>query len=63
MAETTDVLMLPNVINGLKKSSIIRTSKMATIDKKLAKGLLGKLSQTELNDLNQKLNILFQLLN
>ncbi len=63
MAETTDVLMLPNVINGLKKSSLIRTSKMATIDKKLAKGLLGKLSQTELNDLNQKLKILFQLLN
>lgn len=63
MAETTDVLMLPNVINGLKKSSLTRTSKMATIDKKLAKGLLGKLSQTELNDLNQKLKILFQLLN
>jgi mRNA interferase MazF len=59
--EPTDVLMLPNTINGLKKSSLIRVSKIATIDKKLAKGLLGKLSQNEVSDLNQKLKILFQI--
>jgi mRNA interferase MazF len=59
--EPTDVLLLPNMVNRLKKQSLIRTSKISTLDRKLAKGLLGKLSQTELADLNQKLKILLQL--
>ncbi|MEX8548425.1 MAG: type II toxin-antitoxin system PemK/MazF family toxin [Mucilaginibacter sp.] len=57
----TDVLLLPNLINGLKKQSLIRTSKIATLDKALAKGLLGRLSQHELFDLNNKLKTLFKL--
>ncbi len=59
--ESTDVLLLPNILNGLKKQSLIRTSKISTLDRKLAKGLLGKLSPSEIFDLNQKLKILFQL--
>jgi mRNA interferase MazF len=59
--EPTDVLLLPNANNGLRKQSLIRTSKVATLDRTLAKGLLGKLSQSELTDLNSKLKILFQL--
>ncbi len=59
--ESTDVLLLPNISNGLKKQSLIRTSKISTLDRKLAKGLLGKLSPSEITDLNQKLKILFQL--
>ncbi len=59
--ELTDVLLLPDLINGLKKQSLIRTSKIATLDKTLAKGLLGKLTQPELFDLNDKLKILFKL--
>jgi mRNA interferase MazF len=38
--EPTDVLLFPNMINGLKKQSLIRTSKISTLDRKLAKGLL-----------------------
>ncbi len=53
--ESTDVLLLPNMVNGLKKQSLIRISKISTLDRKLVKGLLGKLSKTELADLNQKL--------
>ena len=59
--EPTDILLLGNSINGLKKASLIRTSKIATLDKSLVKGLLGKLIQNELTDLNVKLKILFQI--
>lgn len=59
--EQTDVLLLPTDLNGLKKESLIRTRKIATLERTLAKGLLGKLSQTELTDLNLKLKILLQL--
>ena len=59
--EPTDVLLLPNSINGLKKPSLIRMSKMATLKYSLAKGLLGKLTATEMTDLNNKLKTLFQL--
>lgn len=59
--EPTDILLIPNPTNGLKKQSLIRTSKIATIDRGLAKGLLGKLNQNELTDLNNKLKSLLQL--
>ncbi|WP_221394143.1 type II toxin-antitoxin system PemK/MazF family toxin [Dyadobacter sp. NIV53] len=59
--ESTDILFSPNITNGLKKQSLIRTSKIATLDKNLAKGLLGKLSQIDLTELNIKLKVLFQL--
>jgi mRNA interferase MazF len=59
--EPTDVLLLPNQNNGLRKESLIRTNKIATIDRQLAKGLLGKLNNAELLDLNSKLKLLLQL--
>ncbi len=59
--ETTDVMLKPTAINGLRKNSLIRTSKVATLDKTLAKGLLGKLSAQEISELNSKLKLLLQL--
>lgn len=59
--EPTDVLLTPSATNGLKKQSLIRTSKIATLDKSLAKGLLGRLAAVETADLNSKLKILLQL--
>jgi mRNA interferase MazF len=59
--EPTDVQLLPTPFNGLRKQSLIRTSKIATLDKTLAKGLLGRLTPGELKDLDSKLKILFQL--
>lgn len=59
--ESTDVELIPSPINGLKKDSIIRLSKLATIDKKLAIGSIGKLSVQELNLVNQNLKIIFDL--
>ena len=60
--ETTDVQLMPTSSNGLKKHSLIRTSKIATLDKALAKGLLGMLSTNEINELNNKLKILLRLI-
>lgn len=60
--ESTDVLLLPNLTNRLKKQSLIRTSKIATLDRILVKGLLGRLTPNELAELNNKLKLLFQLL-
>lgn len=59
--ETTDVPLTPSVSNGIRKPSLIRTNKIATLDKALAKGLLGKLSVTEISDLNSRLKLLLQL--
>lgn len=59
--EATDVELMPNPTNGLRSPSLIRTSKIATLDKTLAKGLLGKLSSNEISDLDNKLKILFSL--
>ena len=57
----TVVQLLPTSSNGLRKQALIRTSKIATLDKVLAKGLLGRLTTIELNDLNNKLKTLLQL--
>ncbi|MCA6421694.1 MAG: type II toxin-antitoxin system PemK/MazF family toxin [Flavobacterium sp.] len=59
--EQTDVVLFPNDQNGIKKQSLVRTSKIATIDKNLVQGLLGVLSANEITELNNKLKILFQL--
>ena len=59
--EVTDVLLTPSAANGLRKPSLIRTSKIATLDRTLAKGLLGRLSGPEISDLNSKLKLLLQL--
>lgn len=60
--ETTDVLLTPSTINGLRRQSLIRTSKIATLDRSLVKGLLGRLSTTEIANLNNQIKVLFQLL-
>lgn len=59
--ESFDLILAPSSQNGLRKPSLLRTNKIATLDRSLAKGLLGNLSQSELNLLNSKLMELFQL--
>lgn len=61
MARKYRPLINPSSENGIRKQSLIRTSKIATIDKALAKGLLGVLSNQEIQELNQKLKVLLQL--
>ena len=59
--EKTDILLSPSVDNGLKLPSLIRTSKITTLDKTLIKGRIGKLSAEENTTLNEKLMIVLQL--
>jgi mRNA interferase MazF len=59
--ENTDLELVPTNLNGIKMPSLIRLSKIATIDRSLAIGKLGELHHNEIMDLNNKLKIIFQL--
>jgi mRNA interferase MazF len=59
--ENTDMLLQPNTINRLKKASLIRVSKIATIENSLVLGKLGELNTDELSQLNKNLKLLFGL--
>jgi mRNA interferase MazF len=57
----TDIFIEPTNENGLKKDSLIRLSKLATIDKDLVTGRLGELNLTQINQVNAMLKVVFQL--
>ena len=59
--EEADIVLQPNNENGLKKESLIRLSKIATINNGLVFGRLGKLDTSSLNLVNKNLKILLQL--
>ena len=59
--EDTDVLLKPTKDNGLKKESLIRLSKLATIDKDLAIGLIGRVDKDTIRSINQNLIKIFKL--
>ncbi|MCE7055477.1 type II toxin-antitoxin system PemK/MazF family toxin [Algoriphagus sp. AGSA1] len=56
-----DLLILPDVENGLKKKSVIRVSKIATLDKNIVLGKLGIASETTLKEVDLKLINAFSL--
>ncbi|MDF9798220.1 hypothetical protein OKW21_003483 [Catalinimonas alkaloidigena] len=59
--EPTDFLLQPDPTNGLKKASLVRTSKIATNDKSLVIGKLGNITSNQIEDLDKKLTQLFNL--
>lgn len=59
--DENDIKLEPNSENNLKKTSLIRLSKITTIDNDLVLGLLGKLTKIEIDELNNKLKILLKL--
>ena len=59
--EPTDLLLTPTNLNGLKKASLVRLSKLATIDSKLVEGRLGEVSTNDLSIIHQNLRLLFQI--
>jgi mRNA interferase MazF len=61
LQESTDIILLPTSTNGIRKQSLIRVSKIATLDRKLAKGLLGRLTINEISALNSNLKKLLDL--
>jgi mRNA interferase MazF len=54
-----DLYLEPAERNGLKKESIVRLSKITTLEKELVLGRLGTISESRLKELNKKLRILF----
>ncbi|MGX1023632.1 type II toxin-antitoxin system PemK/MazF family toxin [Psychroflexus sp. MBR-150] len=56
-----DVIVYPSKINGLKKPSLIRLNKIATIDKSLIIGVLGNLEEKYLKSLDENLLNLLKL--
>ena len=59
--EDTDVLLKPTKENGLKKDSLVRLSKFATIDKDLAIGLIGRVDEDTIKSINLNLIKIFKL--
>ncbi|OYU97457.1 MAG: hypothetical protein CFE21_03960 [Bacteroidetes bacterium B1(2017)] len=59
--ELLDIPINPNSTNRLKNPSLIRISKIATLDKTIVKGLLGKISNNEISIINSNLRTLFNL--
>ena len=56
-----DVLLHPTDLNGLKKISLIRLNKLATIDKEIVIGRLGTLNEPSMRLLNRNLIRIFRL--
>lgn len=59
--EEFDIILEPSQENGLKRPSVLRLSKLATIDKDLVIGKLGNLSLDELSIVDKNLVKIFKL--
>ena len=60
-SEQTDVIVEPDETNRLKKISLIRTSKLATLEIELIIGKIGELKKEKLKELDIKLKKVFGL--
>jgi mRNA interferase MazF len=61
-ADDASVKVTPSKLNALKKDSIIRLNKIATIDKSLVLGKIGQLSKDEIDLINVKLKEVLDLM-
>jgi mRNA interferase MazF len=59
--EPTDIEIQPDTNSGIKKVSLIRPAKLATIDKTFAIGKIGSLPSNLLSQVNSSLKIILQL--
>ena len=56
-----DILINPNLNNGIKKESIIKLTKLATLETSLAIGKLGEVEDYKLLEINDKLRVYLDL--
>lgn len=59
--EKTDLLIVPDQLNGLKKPSLIRIDKIATLEIELIIGKLGEVGGDKIIEINSKLRQLLGL--
>lgn len=57
----SDISIVPDEQNGLKKPSVIRLNKITTLDKELIIGKLGSLAKDDLKNINEELASMLQL--
>ena len=58
---TTDMFLHKSSTNGLKKDSLVKMNKIATLDHGLIMGSVGQLVENELKEVDRKLLILFNI--
>ncbi len=59
--DSNDLLLSANSLNGLKRNSLVRLSKLATIDTELVLGKLGEISESEVKELDNNLVEILQI--
>jgi mRNA interferase MazF len=59
--EEHDIVIQSDIETGLKKESIVRLSKITTIDKDLVFGKLGQINASIIEIVNSNLRVIFQL--
>jgi mRNA interferase MazF len=59
----TDMFLQKSTTNGLKKDSLVKMNKIATLDHSLLMGSVGQLVENELKEVDRKLLILFNIKN
>ena len=59
--EPNDVILNPTNQNGLKQESLVRLSKLATIDLNLVDGILGEIDAAKAPEINQNLITILKL--
>ncbi len=59
--EPTDAVLHPDKQNGIRKQSLLRISKIATLDKTLVMGRLGFINSIIQNEVDSKLKAYLQL--
>jgi mRNA interferase MazF len=58
---TGDIVLVKSKQNGLKKDSILRLVKVATLSKNLIAGRIGDFSKEEMTEVNRGLREIFQI--
>jgi mRNA interferase MazF len=59
----TDMFVQKSTTNGLKKDSIVKLNKIASLDHGLIMGSVGQLVENELKEVDRKLLLLFDIKN
>jgi len=59
--ESTDISLQPDSKNGIKKTSLVRLSKIAAIDRSWIVGIIGSINPAQVIELKLKLKLIFQL--
>jgi mRNA interferase MazF len=61
LRESSDIEITPTVYNGLRSLSLLKLSKIATLEKSMIKAKIGSIESTTLQSINSALKELFQL--